>query len=217
MKLSIFILLIPLSSCALIDSSKIAPGYSEAYQAFNNLIFGYDEESISYDIIKEIPYASALVKIGKGPVGLLILQEKNKESLTWVSADGVYLRTMKGRIVRTAGLDNNLIYSSYPDIRMSLSSNASLPLLKYYYTYDFPSLNNLELKAQINYLKTEEINLISGKKELMLFEEKIHSDILGWEVSNLYWVDSNNFIWKSIQYISPLLPEIQIEITKKPS
>ena len=75
MKLSIFILLIPLSSCALIDSSKIAPGYSEAYQAFNNLIFGYDEESISYDIIKEIPYASALVKIGKGPVGLLILQE----------------------------------------------------------------------------------------------------------------------------------------------
>ena len=38
-----------------------------------------------------------------------------------------------------------------------------------------------------------------------------------WKVINRYWIDSEGYIWKSEQNISPKLPIIRIEVTKKPS
>ena len=61
------------------------------------------------------------------------------------------------------------------------------------------------------------MRLLTGNRELRMFEERIESGVLGWKVSNFYWIDDSNFIWKSIQHISPLIPQIEIEITKKPS
>ena len=55
------------------------------------------------------------MKIGKGPKGLIILENINSEQLTWVSADGVFLVTRNGRITKTAGLNNNLIDFNGPE------------------------------------------------------------------------------------------------------
>jgi len=52
---------------------------------------------------------------------------------------------------------------------------------------------------------------------LNLIEEVTLNKYLGWEVSNLYWMDDEGFIWKSEQNISPKLPTVYIEVTKKPS
>ena len=86
-----------------------------------------------------------------------------------------------------------------------------------YYSYDFPKLSNLKLSAKVSFERVEEVDLLGGKKELRLFKERIYSNKLGWQVYNLYWIDDGNFIWKSVQNISPLLPRIEIEVTKKPS
>ena len=56
-----------------------------------------------------------------------------------------------------------------------------------------------------------------GVKNLKLVSEDISSEEIGWYRTNKYWLDENNFVWKSVQNISPILPEIYIEITKKPS
>ena len=63
-----------------------------------NSIFGYETNFISPELIREIPYASSIVKIGNGPEGLMILESKEKEITTWVSADNVYLQLRKGKI-----------------------------------------------------------------------------------------------------------------------
>ena len=41
-----------------------------------------------------------LVKIGNGPTALMILESKNNEDYTWVSADGVYLVINNGKIIK---------------------------------------------------------------------------------------------------------------------
>ena len=95
--------------CSLIPNN-IAPGYPESYQAIKNVIFGFPDNEISPSLVNNIPYASMLLKIGKGPSGLLILESKSTDGrYTWLSADGVYIVTKEGRIVSTAGLPNNLI------------------------------------------------------------------------------------------------------------
>ena len=62
----------------------------------------------------------------------------------------------------------------------------------------------------------QDMSLIFGKKSLKLIEEHIESDTIAWNASNNYWLDVNNFIWKSTQYISPKLPPIHYEVTKRP-
>ncbi len=217
MRKLLFLAVFFVSGCSMIDTSKIAPGYSEAYKAFSNIIFGYNTDEISIEVINGIPYASALVKIGNGPRGLVILEEMSKNKFTWISADEIYFVTMNGRIIRTAGLENNLIDVTQPDIHSIIDDLEYSQEYFYYNSYDFPELKNLELRAKIKFINRQEVNLLSGNRELRMFEEVIESSVLGWKVSNFYWIDDSNFIWKSIQHISPLIPQIEFEITKKPS
>ena len=110
--LKIFILIIfsPIfiSSCSNLALNNIAPGYLDTFKAINNAVFGYEDQEISPEIINNIPYASMLLKIGKGPTGLLILESKKNKKSTWLSADGVYIVLLDGVIIKTSGLVNNL-------------------------------------------------------------------------------------------------------------
>ena len=53
--------------------------------------------------------------------------------------------------------------------------------------------------------------------ELQLYTETKVNKYIGWNSENKYWVDEDFFVWKSVQNISPKIPKIIIEVTKKPS
>ena len=36
------------------------------------------------------------------------------------------------------------------------------------------------------------------------------------EVPEKYWLDDSNYVWKSVQNISPKIPPISFTVTKKP-
>ena len=94
MKRKFILILFPLLflvSCTLIDSSRIAPGYIEAAKTIKGVIVGYKNDSITPELVKSIPYASSILKIGKGAPGLIILESFNETEETWVSSDGIYL------------------------------------------------------------------------------------------------------------------------------
>lgn len=212
-KISIFVYLI-LTSCSVLDVNRIAPGYTEAYNAIKLNVLGHKNE-IDPDLITNIPYASMIVKIGKGPNALMILESVNNNEYTWVSADGVYLVIKEGRIVRTLGLPNNL--SSRLDPNLSWNERSSLDMESVsYVSFQNPILNNLRVTSTYRVNGYQDIDLTFGKKELRLIEEKIASDTVAWYASNNYWIDVDNFIWKSTQHISPKLPPIHFEVTKRP-
>ena len=212
-------IVIALSSCSSIDQNNIAPGYFQAYNAVKTAIVGYENTNITREVVNNIPYASSLIRIGKGPYGLMILDRKVNSFETWVTADQVYLVIQNGRIVKTAGLENNLtevllpLGYSFKEIFL----NKGKQELKFYYSYRNPDLYGLPLTATYKVFGREEIVILGKKQELIRIEERIQNQEIGWDISNTYWLDNNFDVWKSYQSISPKLPKFQIEVTKKPS
>ena len=204
------------ASCASVGS--VAPGYVEAFKTIKGLIVGYENELITPDLIKNIPYASSILKIGKGAPGLIILESKEEEQETWVSSDGVYLVFQEGRIVKTSGFFNNLInFKSVETNFASLMETNESESLVYYYSYDDPELIDMRVQATRRFVAKEKVQLIDREEELNLIEEQIVNHYIGWEVTNKFWIDDDMFVWKSEQYISPKLPKFYIEVTKKPA
>ena len=215
MKKTIFLFIfVFLISCSSLNNGKIAPGYFQAFESISNLIFGYDDQ-IDPQIIKNIPYASIKVRIGNGPEALMILQRVNGEEYTWVSADEVYIVIKNGKIIKTQGLPNNL-FEKLTSFRSWKEINYKDEEFITYFSFRNPELNNLEVSSQYSNEGKIELQLTFDKKELLLINESIMAKSIGWKKTNSYWLDENNFVWKSIQNISPRLPPIYYEVTKKP-
>lgn len=213
------ILIIPflLTSCSVLDLNNIAPGYKDAFSSMKTLLFEDKEnKELTKDLISNIPYASAIVSIGKGKDALLILESVSKEEYTWVSADGIYIVTKNGRIIKTSGLENNLIDFIEPSLNFRDVTDKSTSYLRYL-SFDNPELFNLKVSVILKYKGAEQVRLFSSSRDLFLYTEEISNDYLGWKRENKYWVDDNSFVYKSIQHISPKLPEFYFEITKKPA
>jgi hypothetical protein len=198
------------------DAGRIAPGYAQAYTAIKNALVGYEGNLLTQELVDGIPYASSVLTIGKGPEGLIILESINGINSTWVSADGVYLTIQNGKIVQTAGLPNNLTDFIHP-FKSNFLQNITPDLYLYYYSYDKPFLSDLRVEARLEKRGKEVVRVFKKDMELILIEESIENQYIGWEATNKYWVDDTNFVWKSEQFISPKLPKFVLEVTKKPS
>jgi hypothetical protein len=75
----------------------------------------------------------------------------------------------------------------------------------------------MELEVTIRKEDKDLIDILGKEMELQIYSETKINKHIGWRIKNLYWVDKELFIWKSEQYISPKIPKILIEVTKKPS
>ena len=213
-QLQLFFLLFLLSSCASIDTSRIAPGYVQAFGAIKQLIVGEDL-NISPETIEKIPYASMLVRIGNGPTALMILESQINENYTWVSADGVYLVIKGGKIIKTLGLNNNLKEKLEPSSKWNNYSYGKQEYISYN-SFSLPTLENLKVVSTYYKKGINETQLMFGIKNLTLIEENIIAEEVAWKETNKYWIDDSDFVWKSIQHVSPRLPQIYFEVTKKP-
>ena len=202
-------------SCSSLETNRIAPGYQQAYLAIKSYFAENNNTSITPLVIKNIPYASGLLRIGRGPVGLVILESVIGSKYIWVSEDGVYIVMQNGRIIETRGLHNNLIdfYAAHDD---NIASSSEVKPYYSYYSYDEPKLINLKFKSSVTDKGISLQKLFMENKQLRLIEENINNEYLGWTRNNKFWVDESGFTWKLEQYISPRLPVISFEVTKKP-
>ena len=211
--------LLLLSSCSAPNLNNLAPGYTEAFNSVYSYVFDDKKNSqITRELIENIPYASAIMSIGKGKEALMILESKNNLSeYTWVSQDGVYLVFKSGKIVRSIGLGNNLLETISPVIDIKeLMDKRTISYLQYF-SYDKPELRNLKVETTLTFKGEEQVTLFNKSAKLYLIEERIINTYLGWERINKYWFDEDLDIKKGVQYISPKLPGFFFEITKKPA
>ena len=177
------------------------------------------ENTISPEIIESISYASSLINFKKSPKSLIILQSKDKDIYTWVSSDSRVFLTKNGRVIGTMGLPNDLYKIERPNISFKeiLNKKSSINYVAYY-SFKKPSLNNLKVEISVEVIGRKKINILRREKDLILVEERLISKKINWKRTNRFWVDPETyFVWKSIQNISPKLPELTLEITKKPA
>ena len=213
-----------LASClSLIGCSSIpdnvAGSWRYSFETFKSAVFGYEDFPITRELIDNIPYASIRLKIGKGPAGLLILENKERKKNTWLSADQVTIVEREGKIIRTLGLTNNLTSIRPQSVNhVEFVKNKDSPIYKSFISLDNPEVFELELKVKVLNKGLEEIEIVDKKYSLIHFIEEKENRYLRWKSKDHYWVDpEDGFVWKSIQNIAPNIPPILIEVTKKPA
>jgi hypothetical protein len=204
-------------SCA--QNPNIIPSsYSTMFNSLSNSLFN-EQDGISPEVIANIPYASSLINFNKSSKSLIILQSKNSDVYTWVSSDKRIFFTENGRIVGTVGLPNDLYKIKRPEISFSqILDGTSLTNYIAYYSFRKPELNNLRVEISIEVLGEDKIILLGQERNLILVEERLVSKKINWKTINRYWVDPENyFVYKSQESISPKLPVLTFQVTKKPA
>ena len=206
-----------LLSCAN-NSSLVSSSYSTFFSLVTSQFF-QENDLISAEVIENIPYASSLINFERNPKSLMILESKQGDIYRWVSSDSKVFLFEDGRIIGTRGLINDLYKIERPDVSFQaiLNENDTLNHIAYY-SFRKPSLNNLKVEIAIDVIGKEKIDILNRELELVLIEERLISKKINWKATNRYWIDPKNFyVWKSTQNISPRLPLIYIETTKKPA
>jgi hypothetical protein len=216
-RLSALFLCALLTACAQ-NSTSISSTYSTIFNLITESVFK-DEDGISAEVIKNIPYASSLINFKKSPQSLIILESKQRDTYTWVSSDNKVFLTEDGRIVGTIGLTNDLFKITRPDIsfKQILNNQNQEPYFAYY-SFKKPNLNNLKVKITHEVIGRQKIMILEKEKDVILVEERLESKKIYWKGTNRFWVDPQSFfVWKSQQNISPKLPLLNFEIQKKPA
>ena len=204
-------------SCAQ-NPNLVSSSYLTIFSLVGDSLFE-KENGISPEVIESIPYASSLINFKKSPKSLIILQSKQKDTYTWVSSDNRHFLTKDGRVVGTMGLPNDLYKINRPNISFKEMLN-KVGLMNYvaYYSFKKPSLNNLRVEITVKVIGNKKINIFREEKDLILVEERLFSKKINWKRTNRFWIDPKTyFVWKSEQNISPKLPMLTVEITKKPA
>ena len=144
------ILQVILLACSSTNSQRISPAFNNALNTIQGALFGYPDPLFTREIINNIPYASAILKIGKGSSGLIILESVSSTKSTWVSKDKVFIVIEGGRIIQTEGLVNNLTSFVRPDISFKefIDNPTSFTSFFVYYSYKERCLTLIFIKIQ---------------------------------------------------------------------
>lgn len=191
-------------------------------EAFRLTVSGHPSVPIERANIAKLPYASMAAKIGKGPRSILILwQVEGGGDQLWLSADNSALVLRAGRVVRTAGLPENMRategYSSDPVAAGLQEPGNRIPYTR---LVDFETANrvSMTLESRFETVGPQTIMIADIAFDTIAVREITRARTENWSFTNLYWVDpADGFVWKSVQHIARSFPPIEIEILKPPA
>ena len=199
------------------QSNFLSSSYSSAFDILTNK-FSEQNEVINRDLIETIPYASSAISLGSNKKSLIILESVTNKKNRWISADKIKLHEEKGRIIRSIGLPNDLHSIERPKLDFKMIIDKGYVSYIAYYSFRNPEMNNLRVEVKSTVIGPESVDIFGFKKELILIEERMYSPLIHWSAKNKFWYDpENDYVWKSKQYLTPKLPAIDIEVTKKPA
>lgn len=201
----------------------ILSGCTQRFQDTNATVkeafFGFESVNMSPKHVANLPYASAYARInGEHRIFLVLAYaEQNpatgETQLKWMSSDKAMIVTEKGRIIKTLSLPSaNLV---------SISATQTLPTpaannTPWQAQYDWqPSYSfGHQANVQSHFIKNEWLTSLLWSKQTQLLEETVTFEALNTTMSNQFWVDEQNTILKSAQWVVPNKLHIELEILK---
>lgn len=206
--------------------SACSQKYQDVSATLNEAIFGFDDINKSKSEILSIPYASTYVTIDDGAqvFMLLALAEPSESApytlqLKWLSSDYGMLVTENGRIIKTLKLPkDNLANITNLNTVDPLSIQGKKPnYQKWIARYDWQPNYRYGFTADVEwrYISSLSLSTPIAEREVNYYQEKIHFSTLDKEITNHYWLDKQNHrVIKSIQYLGPNMPKIEMTILK---
>lgn len=171
---------------------------------------GHPDAQFDREYIDSIPYASMILKIGKGPKSLVVHSKTSNEDVHWVAADYSLYVTRHGRIVKTANLPINRMgfESRHQDpiwqIQQGLPFNTEV-----YYEVDFQPGNFFAtpFRATFEFDGTETLEILGETFETDRYVERFKSEKLYWEEANYFWFDKGTGkLRQTLQFVDPKTP-----------
>lgn len=175
--------------------------------------------ALTREDINRIPYASILVRVGKGPENMLILARYDGKDLHWVSTDFAVLVTRGGRLVRTVGFAQDLLETRFfgadPLSRVPQDPEAAMAPARRRIDIRPPDRYGVLVESRLRHLGDERIEIKELVLDTALYAESNRAGGLDWTFENHYWADRRTgVIWRSVQHAAPSLPPIDIRILK---
>ena len=203
------ILALCLSSCAGLPSLD----YLSAAQNSLAYISGKNNYAITRELYEQQEYSFIKVRIGRFEPLIMVLAYVDNGDYEWVGADNSKIYTYKGKIIELNGFENDIkIQFPHSKIKNFLTkSNTS-------YAVDFysPVLFSLDVNTQINIdQKIVLIERLDQKDSFLRVQEVMDASLINWTKENEYLYDSDKRLFKTVQYVHPRLPAIEIEFYLK--
>ncbi|USD62242.1 YjbF family lipoprotein [Vibrio sp. SCSIO 43140] len=167
--------------------------------------------------IKELPYASAYLRINDGAQIFVVLAfaEPNpatgKTQYKWMSSDRAMFIFEDGRLVKTIGLyDNNLQGITHTQITNSSWSVNYDWMPDYRYGYQGTLVRTEDT--------LEQVNTPIASYQTQNYTEQVRFDAIDATITNQYWRDTkSNRVVKSINYVGPDMAKVEFTVLKRPS
>ena len=175
--------------------------------------------TVSRAQVAQIPYATVLAKIGRGPQSLLVLGRIDDQDLHWISADRNVFVTRNGRLMKTVGLPANLVHTRLagPDpltTGAAVGASTQAGLVRY---VDVMPGNYFDagVAARYELVGEERIEIVELEYDCIVVRERNDVPVMDWTHENRFWIDSSSgFVWRSLQHFAPGIPPVEVSITK---
>lgn len=166
------------------------------------------------DYPDKLPYASIAAQIDNGSPSLLILGKIADNDLHWISTDREVMVTRFGRIMQTVGLPENIDVTEL--ITRDFLEPDSPRLETYQRTIDIAKSRafGVPIESRIRVLNTSVQKAGSREISLTQIEELCQAKDLNWQFTNQYWVDANNYCWRSKQSLGLSGKTLSFIVTK---
>lgn len=195
-----------------------APVYSSIGDMVRLATVGLPDQPIERSAVAKLPYATISAKIGKGPRGLMALAQISADELRWLSSDRISLVTEGGRLVKTAGLPENLRDTQLlgPDpVNKTLHRLAQPVAFDRAVDFDTSRRFGVPIHSRFDSLGAKKITIVEIEFDTVLVRETNVAKTVNWTFENYYWVDAiDGFVWKSIQHIWRDFPPVDMEVLK---
>jgi hypothetical protein len=187
-------------------------------RSMRTTVLGFPDLDITRETVAKLPYASLAARVGRGPPGLLLLSHIQGEDQYWRTGTEAVLVLRGGRLVRTAGFDQDLARSRELDPD---PVSAGLHLLeapaKHARVLDLEpgGLYELPVESRFESLGERKITIVEIDFDTILVREDCRCRTLAWDFTNYYWVDPvDGFVWQSTQHFARALPALEYKVLK---
>ncbi|BCO13081.1 hypothetical protein RIMD111065_14370 [Aeromonas hydrophila] len=168
--------------------------------------------------LRQLPYASAYIKVGDLPQALVVLAYANGDRLSWMSADGVMFITEHGRLVKTIGLPNDLRYlGSLDQDPLRIAHLDKLPSMVWYSVAEWSQKYTSGYPLSMHYRRVgnEVLEVIDKPYTTTIIEESVTASPSEMQWNNYFWIDEHSGqVRKLKQQLGPSLPVIEMTFLK---
>jgi len=167
-----------------------------------NSVTGQDGVTLTDDEIHNMPYASQYMTLNRGPQLFVVLAFSQDGQQKWVTQDQAMLVTQNGRLIKTTGLQDNLLQTGNLDADPlkspgQIRDGASWTRLVGWTEHQ--QVRYATARSQFSWEGRDSLKTGSDITPVRVLKETVTTDQARWH--NRYWIDEDGQIRRSEQFL----------------